>query len=267
MGKKYIRVLTIAGSDSGGGAGIQADLKTLSALRCLGMSAITALTAQNTMGIQMIQSLPVEFISAQINSVISDIGVDAIKIGMLERKEIIQAVVLSLKNCQCPIVLDPVMFSKGGTQLILPDGISVMRDHLFPLVTIITPNIPEAEQIAEIKISNIKDMKSAAVKISEHGVKNVLVKGGHGTQRKCIDVLYQSDSHSFTYFSSKRVDTKNTHGTGCTLSAAIAAKLAAGKELRCSISSAKHFLFKAIQSSQGYTIGHGYGPVNHQWCR
>lgn len=265
MDKKYIRVLTIAGSDSGGGAGIQADLKTFSALHCFGMSAITALTAQNTIGVQMIQSLPAEFISAQINSVMSDIGVDAIKIGMLERREIIQAVVLSLKNCQCPIVLDPVMFAKGGTQLISSDAISDMRNHLFPLVTIVTPNIPEAEYIAEIKISSIEDMKSAAVKISEYGVKNVLVKGGHGIQKKCVDVLYQSDNESFSYFSSKRIHTKNTHGTGCTLSAGIAAELAKGKELESAISSAKKFLFNAIRSGQYYTIGHGHGPVNHHY--
>ena len=189
MNKKYIRVLTIAGSDSGGGAGIQADLKTFSALRCYGMSAITALTAQNTTGVQMIQSLPAEFISAQINSVISDIGVDSIKIGMLERCEIIHTIAAIIQHIKCPIVLDPVMFSKGGAQLISPDAINAMRDHLFPLATIVTPNIPEAEYITECKILSIEDMKFAAVKISEYGVKNVLIKGGH---RICL--LYTSPS-------------------------------------------------------------------------
>ena len=263
MHKKYIRVLTIAGSDSGGGAGIQADLKTISALKCFGMSAITALTAQNTMGVQMIQSLPAEFIQAQINSVISDIGVDAIKIGMLERKEIIYAIAKNIQAIRCPVVLDPVMFSKDGTQLISPDAINVMRDCLFPLSSIVTPNIPEAEYLAEFKIATIKDMESAAVKISKYGIKNVLIKGGHGTQKKCVDVLYQFDSHSFTYFSSKRIETKNTHGTGCTLSAAIAAELASGKELHQAISSAKRFLLKAIGSGKDYMIGNGHGPINH----
>ncbi|MDP1574968.1 MAG: bifunctional hydroxymethylpyrimidine kinase/phosphomethylpyrimidine kinase [Coxiellaceae bacterium] len=264
MDKKYIRVLTIAGSDSGGGAGIQADLKTFSALRCFGVSAITALTAQNTTGVQMIQSLPAEFIRAQIHSVVSDIGVDAIKIGMLERKDIIQAVVLSLKNCQCPVVLDPVMFAKGGAALLSPDAIIMMRNDLFPLSSIVTPNIPEAEYIAEMKINSIEDMKSAALKISKFGVKNVLVKGGHGAQKKCVDVLYLSDDHVFTYFSSERIHTKNTHGTGCTLSAAIAAELAKGKKLNHAVSNAKKFLYKAIRSGQNFTIGHGHGPVNHQ---
>lgn len=172
MTKKYIRLLTIAGSDSGGGAGIQADLKTFSALRCFGMSAITALTAQNTCGVQMIHPLPAEFVTKQIESVLTDIGVDAIKIGMLERDEIIHAVIYAIKNQICPIVLDPVMFAKGGAQLLSSDSIHIMRDHLFPLATIVTPNIPEAEYFADIKINSLIDMKSAALKISQCGVKN-----------------------------------------------------------------------------------------------
>ncbi|MCX7124728.1 MAG: bifunctional hydroxymethylpyrimidine kinase/phosphomethylpyrimidine kinase [Gammaproteobacteria bacterium] len=265
MNKKYIRALSIATTDSGGGAGTQADLKTFTALGCFGMSVITALTAQNTIGVQMIHPLPAKFIQAQINSIITDIGVDAIKIGMLERAEIIHVVAENMKYLQCPIVLDPVMFAKGGTPLISSDAIPVMRDILFPHVTLLTPNIPEAEYIAECKIITLEDMKSAAIKISRYGVKNVLVKGGHRIEKKCIDVLYQSDKHSFTYFSSKRIVTQNTHGTGCTLSAAIAAELGKGKELSRAIFSAKTFLFKAIQSGQHYKIGRGNGPVNHQW--
>lgn len=263
MSKKYIRVLTIAGSDSGGGAGIQADLKTFSALGCFGLSAITALTAQNTLGVQMIQSLPPEFIQAQINSVVSDIGVDAVKIGMLERKEVIDAVIQAIKNIRCPIVLDPVMFAKGGARLLAENAITTMRDYLFPLVTIVTPNIPEAEYLAEMKMSTPEALKLAAIKISKYGVENILIKGGHGSQENCIDVLYQAKNNLFTYFESKRIHTKNTHGTGCTLSAAIAAELAKGNELVHAIHLAKKYLFDAIQSGQEYTLGQGHGPVHH----
>ncbi|OGT47966.1 MAG: bifunctional hydroxymethylpyrimidine kinase/phosphomethylpyrimidine kinase [Gammaproteobacteria bacterium RIFCSPHIGHO2_12_FULL_38_11] len=267
MPKKYIRVLSIAGSDSGGGAGIQADLKTFSALHCFGMTAITALTAQNTCGVQVIHPLPAEFVTKQIESVLTDIGVDAIKIGMLESEEIIYAVIKAIKNQICSVVLDPVMFAKGGAQLISPNAIYIMRDYLFPLATIVTPNIPEAEYFSGVKINSITDMKSAARKISQSGVKNVLVKGGHAEGEKCIDVLYQSEKDLFTYFKSKRIDTKNTHGTGCTLSAAIAAELAKGKDIIHAISKSKQFLFKAIQSGQYYTLGQGQGPVNHHYAR
>lgn len=265
MNKKYSRVLTIAGTDCSGGAGMQADLKTFSALGCYGMSVITAVIAQNTCGVQMIHPLPAKLIDVQISSVVSDIGVDAIKIGMLEREEIITAVINAIKNQTCPIVLDPVMFAKGGAQLISFDAINVMRTDLFPISTLITPNIPEAEYIADIKINTLDDMRSSAVKISQYGAKNILIKGGHHADKQCIDILYQSTDGSFTYFESERINTKNTHGTGCTLSAAIAAELAKGKGLYQAVSLAKKFLFEAIKSGQHYTIGHGHGPINHHW--
>lgn len=256
-------VLTIAGSDSSGGAGIQADLKTFSALRCYGMSAITALTAQNTCGVQAIHAIPGEFVQAQIESVTSDIAVDAIKIGMLDREEIILAVCDAIKNLTCPIVLDPVMFAKGGSRLLTLEAIAVMCDQLFPLSTLVTPNIPEAEYITHMKINTIDDMQSAAIKISERGAKNVLIKGGHRLDEKCIDVLYQSENALFTFYPSKRIHTHNTHGTGCTLSAAIAAELAKKKDLNRAVACAKKFLLKAIVSGKKFTLGQGHGPVNH----
>lgn len=265
MNRKYIRTLTIAGSDSGGGAGIQADLKTFSAKKCFGMSVITALTAQNTCGVQMIHAVPADFIEAQMESVLSDIGVDAIKIGMLHREEVIRSIIKKIKNIICPVVLDPVMLAKDGSSLLAREAITMMRDELFPLVTIVTPNIPEAEYIAEMKIHTTEDMKQAALKIKDFGVKNVLIKGGHGTEEKCVDVLYQADNHLFTYFKSARIYTKNTHGTGCTLSAAITAELAKGKNLVAAVSSAKNFLLRAMRVGQHYTLGTGHGPVNHHY--
>ena len=263
MSKQYHRILSIAGSDSGGGAGIQADLKTFSALDCFGMSAITALTAQNTLGVQQIQTLPVDFVQAQIKSVIDDIGVDAIKIGMLERKEIVVAVAESLKNTTCPIVLDPVMIAKGGASLILPDAIEAMCDHLFPFITLLTPNIPEAEYFLNTKINSIDEMKSAAIAISKLGAKNILIKGGHSHTQQCCDVLYQSEKKLFSFYKSKRIHTQNTHGTGCTLSAAIAAELGKQTELALAVSIGKKFLTRAIRLGKSYKTGQGHGPVNH----
>lgn len=261
MSKYYYRVLTIAGSDSGGGAGIQADLKTFSALNCFGMTAITALTAQNTCGVQSIFPVTPQFVSEQINAVISDIGVDAIKIGMLNHADIIHAVVSSIKNVTCPIVVDPVMFSKNGCALLSTDAIQTLCEQLLPLATIVTPNIPEAEHLAGIKIQNQYDMKNAALKIKHYGAQNILIKGGHLASNYCVDILYHNGL--VTKYSNKRIETKNTHGTGCTLSAAIAAELAKGNSIESAVAHAKDFLTKAIISGSNYSTGKGFGPVDH----
>lgn len=262
MHKKYYRCLSIAGSDSGGCAGIQADLKTFSAFRCFGMSAVTALTAQNTLGVRSIYPVSPDFVSEQIEAVISDIGVDAIKIGMLHRPEIIDAVVSSIKKLSCSIVLDPVMFSKNGCALLSKEAINILRDAVLPLATIVTPNIPEAEYLANMIIKNSNDAKNAALKIAEYGVKNILIKGGHTDSDQCIDILYHHTV--FTEFNTHKIATNNTHGTGCTLSAAIAAELSKGKTIVQAVDSAKKFITRAIESGSHYSIGNGYGPVDFQ---
>lgn len=263
MHKSYYRVLTIAGSDSGGCAGIQADLKTFSALKCFGMSAITALTAQNTIGVQSIFSLPEKFVAAQIESVVSDIGVDAIKIGMLERKEMVETVAAALRGLHCPIIVDPVMISTSGCVLLKSDAIQSLCEKLFPLATLITPNLLEAEYLSKIKIVTIEDMKKSALILSEYGAKNILIKGGHRNAKKCVDVLYDCVEKQFYYFSAKRIETQNTHGTGCTLSAAIAALCAKGKSVKQAVSIAKKYLTHALRAGKKYKIGSGAGPVKH----
>ena len=257
--KKYYRVLSIAASDCSGGAGIQADLKTFEALDCYGMTAITALTAQNTLGVHSIYSVSPECLREQIAAVINDIGVDAIKIGMLHRAEIIHVVADCLQDVKCPIVLDPVMIAKGGQALLSSDAISVLSEKLFPLVTLITPNIPEAACLTTIKINNSDDMKRAAMALHQRGAKNVLIKGGHLDSTYCIDILYTKNRA--IALKEKRIITKNTHGTGCTLSAAIAAELAKGNELVRAVRAAKQFLTRAIKSGNHYICGAGSGPV------
>ncbi len=270
------RVLTIAGSDSGGGAGIQADLKTFSALGVYGMSAITSITAQNTVGVQGIHDLPPEFVALQIDSVVSDIGVDAAKTGMLSSSAIIEAVVSKVKEYKIPnLVIDPVMYAKSGDALLRPDARDTLINKLLPLSTLITPNIPEAEFISGMKIKDVKDMKRASKRIKEKVGADVLIKGGHleiaspsarndkskGARndiRKVIDILY-TDGEFFT-FESERIDTKNTHGTGCTYSAAIASELAKGYSLYDAVKLAKDFITEAIKNS--IEIGKGKGPTN-----
>lgn len=270
------RVLTIAGSDSGGGAGIQADLKTFASLGVYGMSAITSITAQNTVGVQGIHDLPPEFVALQIDSVLSDIGVDAAKTGMLSNSAIIEAVASKVKEYKIPnLVIDPVMYAKSGDPLLKPDTKDILINKLLPLSTLITPNIPEAEFISGMKIKDIKDMKRSAKKIKKKVGADVLIKGGHleiaslsarndkskgahNDIRKVIDILY-TDGEFFT-FASERIDTKNTHGTGCTYSAAIASELAKGYTLHDAVKRAKDFIISAIRNSIG--IGKGRGPTN-----
>ncbi|MBI5749277.1 MAG: bifunctional hydroxymethylpyrimidine kinase/phosphomethylpyrimidine kinase [Nitrospinae bacterium] len=252
------KVLTIAGSDSGGGAGIQADLKTFSALGVYGMSAITSITAQNTIGVQSIHDLPPEFVALQIDSVVSDIGVDAVKTGMLSSSAIIEAVASKVKKYKIPnLVIDPVMYAKSGDALLRPDARNTLIEKLLPLSTLITPNIPEAEFLSGIKIKGIEDMKKAGKKIKKRVGADVLVKGGH-LRGKAVDILYTGGE--FFIFESDRIDTKNTHGTGCTYSAAIASELAKGYKLHDAVKNAKDFITEAIKNS--IEIGKGRGPTN-----
>ena len=253
------RVLTIAGSDSGGGAGIQADLKTITVLGGFGMSVITALTAQNTLGVQGVYEVPENFVEKQFDSVATDIGIDAAKTGMLANSKIIRVVSKKLRQYGInKLVVDPVMVAKGGAPLIVNEAKKSLIEELLPLALIITPNIPEAEELAKIKVSSIDDMKKSAEIICGLGAKNVVVKGGHLAGNP-VDILY--DGKNFHEFTSERIDTKNTHGTGCTFSAAITTKLAEGKSVFEAVKTAKEYTTTAIRFS--LNIGSGHGPTNH----
>ncbi|MDI6726075.1 MAG: bifunctional hydroxymethylpyrimidine kinase/phosphomethylpyrimidine kinase [Smithellaceae bacterium] len=256
------RILTIAGSDSGGGAGIQADLKTITALGGFGMSAITALTAQNTLGVQGIYEIPADFVKKQITSVVSDIGVDAVKTGMLANAENTSAVAAMIREFRIELlVVDPVMRAKGGASLIREEAVRTMVKELIPLAYLLTPNIPEAELLAGMKINKIEHMKQAAQAIRRLGPKNVLVKGGHldESYAELVDVLY--DGVEFHEFSAPRIDTRDTHGTGCTYSAALATLLAGGLPLPLAVREAKEYITEAIR--RAFRLGAGHGPTNH----
>ncbi|HSV57127.1 MAG TPA: bifunctional hydroxymethylpyrimidine kinase/phosphomethylpyrimidine kinase [Magnetospirillaceae bacterium] len=265
--KCYRRALTIAGSDSGGGAGIQADLKTFSALGCFGMSAITALTAQNTQDVSGILAVPPEFVAAQIDAVFSDIGADAVKIGMLHSAPVILAVAASILKWRPPfLVLDPVMVAKGGARLLEDSAIEALREKLFPLATVVTPNLPEAAAILGLPESVIRagdGMADTARRLAELGPRAVLIKGGHLGGRDSPDLLYIRDEDRLVELPAMRVETVNTHGTGCTLSSAIAAFLARGLPLCEAAAGAKRYLTAAIEAGSGYRIGGGHGPVHH----
>jgi hydroxymethylpyrimidine/phosphomethylpyrimidine kinase len=253
------RALTIAGSDSGGGAGIQADLKTFQMLDVFGMSALTAITAQNTLGVHGIYSVPLEGIAKQIDSVVSDIGVDAAKTGMLADADIIRLVADKVREHRIEkLVVDPVMVAKGGARLLQEQAQGALIDSLLPLAYVTTPNIPEAEVLTGREIRTLSDMKEAAKRISEMGVRYVIVKGGH-LSGAAVDVLY--DGKDFAELESERFDTPHTHGTGCTFSAAITAELAKGASIGEAVQLAKAFITAAIRDTLG--IGHGHGPTNH----
>ncbi|MDZ5473905.1 bifunctional hydroxymethylpyrimidine kinase/phosphomethylpyrimidine kinase [Bacillus sp. 31A1R] len=255
------KVLTIAGSDSGGGAGIQADIKTFQELEVFGMSAITAITAQNTLGVQAVFPLTPDAVAEQMDSIGTDMGTDAIKTGMLFNGEIIQAVSGKIKQYGWTnVVVDPVMIAKGGASLLKLDAISALKKYLLPISTIVTPNIPEAEELTSMKIESLEDKKEAARRLIDLGVKNAVIKGGHDTDPlKSNDLLY--DGVNFIIFESDRIQTKNTHGTGCTFSAAIAAELSKGIQIEKAVKTAKDFIQAAIED-QLY-IGLGHGPTNH----
>jgi hydroxymethylpyrimidine/phosphomethylpyrimidine kinase len=256
---KIVRVLTIAGSDSCGGAGIQADLKTITVLGGYGMSVITALTAQNTLGVQGIYAVAPDFVEKQFDSVMTDIGVDAAKTGMLTNTGILKAVAGMVRKYGIEkLVVDPVMVAKGGEALITGEVREALIGELIPMAVVVTPNIPEAEVLAEMKITSVHDMKKAARVIYNCGAKNVVVKGGHLTG-DAVDVFY--DGKKFYTFSSERIDKKDTHGTGCTFSAAIATLLARGKSVIEAVEEAKTYITKAIKSA--HNIGAGHRLINH----
>ena len=252
-------VLTIAGSDSCGGAGIQADLKTFSAHGVYGMSVITAVTAQNTMGVLAVQDIERDIIEKQISCIYEDIEVSAVKIGMVSKIETIEAIAEGLLKYRAKnIVVDPVMISKSGYDLLKPESKDTLIKKLLPIATIVTPNLPEAEVILERKITTLDEMIEAAKEIHSKGSKTVLVKGGH-LENDATDVLY--DGKEIYLLKGTRIDTKNTHGTGCTLSSAIASNLANGYDVKEAAQKAKEYITMAIEHS--FAIGHGVGPTNH----
>lgn len=259
------RVLTIAGSDSGGGAGIQADLKTFQELDAYGMSVLTAITAQNTLGVHGVYPLDAEAVKAQLDAVLSDIGVDAVKTGMLFDAEIIYTVANTLQQFQVKnLVIDPVMVAKGGQALLKDEAVNALRKALLPLATVVTPNIPEAVKLSGMeKIETLQEMEQAARMIHEMGPRYVVVKGGHLKDKESTDLVF--DGESFTYLPADRIDTKHTHGTGCTFSAAIAAGLAKGDKVLDAIKTAKSFITCAIQHA--LPLGSGIGPTNHSAYR
>lgn len=259
---KVVRCLTIAGSDCSGGAGIQADLKTFCALKAYGMTVITSLTAQNTQGVFEVVDLPEDFVYRQIKVVAEDIGIDSAKTGMLSSAGIIQSVVKAVRDFRIEkIVVDPVMFSKSGHRLLKEEAIDIMVKELIPLSTVITPNKSEAEKIVGIEIKTEKDMKECARYISSLGAKCVVLKGGHVymSEQVVTDVVYYNGE--FLKLTYPRVNTKNTHGTGCTFSAAICVYLARGEDVLEAVRAARAFLQMALESS--LNIGKGFGPLNH----
>ena len=255
--------LTIAGSDSGGGAGIQADLKTFSALGAYGASVITALTAQNTCTVSAIHEVPPSFVTEQLLCVLSDLDVTAIKIGMLSSPVIIAAVADVLQeNQQIPVVLDPVMVAKSGDSLLSDDALDALKERLCPLATVITPNLPEAAKLLSVdEAGNEQDVREQAQQLIDSGIAAVLMKGGHLKGNRSDDILITEQNT--TEFPHPRIDTKNTHGTGCTLSSAIAAGLAKGNDLQSAVSVAESYVHNAILASDELCIGKGHGPVHH----
>jgi hydroxymethylpyrimidine/phosphomethylpyrimidine kinase len=254
------QVLTIAGSDSGGGAGIQADIKAMSANGVFAMSAITAVTAQNTEEVTDVFELPLSIIAAQIDAVFDDFDVAAVKTGMLSSAEIVKVVAKLLKPQNVTnLVVDPVMIAKSGHRLLKPDAVEALMHELIPLALVVTPNIHEAQQLSGIEIKTLNDARRAAKIIHRLGCRHVLIKGGHLLEDRATDLLY--DGRFFELFKSEFIDTPHTHGTGCTFASAIAAHLALGKPLTQAVTAAKAYLTEAIRHS--LSIGHGKGPTNH----
>jgi len=255
--------VTIAGSDSSGGAGIQADLKTFSALGVYGASVIVALTAQNTQGVRAIHDVPPDFIAAQIDAVFSDLAVDAVKIGMLSTPAAIEAVAEGLDRYgQKRIVLDPVMVAATGARLLAPEAVETLKRRLFPRARLITPNLPEAAALLDTGVAtNEAEMHAQADRLLALGAQAVLIKGGHGSGAECVDLLVERAG--VARFAASRIATENTHGSGCTLSAAIAAGLATGAALTDAVGAAKDFISRAIAAAGRLAIGSGHGPVHH----
>lgn len=260
------RVLIIAGSDSGGGAGIQADIKTVTALGGYAMNAITAITVQNTLGVSAVHEVPPEIVSAQIDAVMSDLGADVWKIGMLGSPAHARAVAAAIPAHAggAPVVLDPVMIAKGGHSLLAEEAIAVIRDALMPLAAMVTPNAPEAERLTGIEVRDLDGQKRAADKLLELGAATALVKGGHIDGARIRDVLMTEDG--LRIFEGPRLHSRATHGTGCTLASAIAAYLAQGAEVEAAVEQARAYLIAAIEAAPGF--GQGHQPLGHAWrCR
>ena len=254
--------LTIAGSDSGAGAGIQADLKTFAAHGIYGTSAITAITAQNTLGVTQYQAVASDLVTAQIEAVVSDIGADACKTGMLANAAIVEAVAAAIKALDIPLlVVDPVMIAKSGDALVDGEAVAVLTAELLPLAFVVTPNIPEAEVLAGIAIRTDEDRHEAARRIAAHGASAVIIKGGHFPTADVVDLVY--DRHTFTEFRHERVAGRHTHGTGCTFASAIASHLALGRSLLEAVPLAQRYVAGAIR--HGVNVGRGHAPMNHLW--
>ena len=255
------KAMTIAGSDSGGGAGVQADLKTFAALGVYGASTLTAITAQNTVGVTAVHEIPTDVIRAQIDAVLTDIGADAVKTGMLSSSAIIECVADALEHWRVSLlVVDPVMVAKSGDSLLQEEAVGVLRSRLLPLASVVTPNIPEAEVLTGMNISSDADVRDAARAIVGMGAKAVVVKGGH-REGPATDIFF--DGSEFHEFTTPRIDTQNTHGTGCTFASAVAAGLARGLPVVDAVSAAKEYVTEAIRHS--FPIGQGHGPLSHLW--
>ncbi|MBI1625795.1 bifunctional hydroxymethylpyrimidine kinase/phosphomethylpyrimidine kinase [Comamonas suwonensis] len=267
--KRYARVLSIAGSDSGGGAGIQADLKTCAALGCYGMTAITAITVQNTLGVTGIHGIPLNTVRDQIDAVVSDIGVDAVKIGMLATPEVVSVVADAIRRHQLTnVVLDPVMVATSGDRLIVPETAQALVSELFPLATVITPNLDEAALLLGRSIDGIPALDAAVADLLALGAPSVLLKGGHLNGDVVMDVLGLQGQTAGDYLrlQSQRIVTHNGHGTGCTLSSAIASFLAQGLPLAQAVTEARRYILGAIEAGADVYTGHGHGPLNHGYA-
>ena len=261
--QRYARVLTIAGSDSGGGAGIQADLKTFAALGCYGMSAITALTAQNTRGVSGIHAVPPAFLKAQLQAVIEDIGVDAVKLGMLHAPEVVEVVAWAIDHYRLPnVVLDPVMVATSGDRLIAAETVERLVAELFPRTVLVTPNLDEAALLGGHAIADADALEGAAAELLAQGARGVLLKGGHLPGDEVVDLLALADGERHR-FAASRIQSRNLHGTGCTLSSAIACGLALGKPLPEAVARARDYVRGAMQAAVTVKVGEGHGPLNH----
>ncbi len=264
MEKYFKKVLSIAGSDSGGGAGIQADIKTISACGCYATTAVTAITVQNTLGVSSVYTLPPEAVSGQISAVLDDIGTDAVKIGMLHSSEVIRVVKEALRQYNITnIVLDPVMVATSGDKLLQDEAVDTLKKELIPVARVITPNIPEAEILLGKKIHSQDEMVSMAEELAGITNVSVLLKAGHLSEKEIIDVFYNIENKSILTLKSKRVITKNTHGTGCSLSSALASFIAHGLSLNDAVRRAKEYIDNAILQGAAYKTGKGHGPVHH----
>ncbi len=253
------RVLVIAGSDSGGGAGIQADIKAISAMGAYAATALTALTAQNTLGVQGVMAVAPAFVALQVRSVLDDLGADAIKTGMLADQAIIEAVAEALRTTDVPLVLDPVMVAKGGQSLLAPGAVAALVELLLPRASVLTPNLPEAEALTGAVVADVAGMHRAAERLLRMGAAAVLLKGGHLQGKVLTDLL--ATPHGTTAFEQPRVATRHTHGTGCTLASALAAGLAQGMDLPDAVARARCYVRVAIETAPG--LGAGHGPLNH----